>query len=312
MKATPIRAPWLAVLVVAFVAAAGYAATGRAPGPAAGARARASANAGANAMARADAQPGGWEALEPGLALGTFAIGSNGEHATLHVLRIDPAHFRFHLLNASAPGEGENHTAKEWCARRGWVACINAAMYRDDQKTAVGHMESRGHVNNAGWNADNDVLAFDPRDAAADAALPLREVTILDRTCDDAKNPAAHWKTLVQSIRMLDCHGETAWAKQARRWSTAAIGMDRDGNVLFLHARDALPVHDFVEGVRALPLHVSRLMYVEGGPEAQLSVHSGARAVELVGSYETGFWENDGNREAWPVPNVIAVERKGN
>ena len=32
--------------------------------------------------------------------------------------------------------------------------------------------------------------------------------------------------------------------------------------------------------------------------------------LELIGSYETGFLENDDNARAWPVPNVIGVVRR--
>ena len=48
-------------------------------------------------------------------------------------------------------------------------------------------------------------------------------------------------------------------------------------------------------------------MHVEGGPEASLSIRAGARKIDLSGSYETGFNENDSNAAQWPVPNVIRV-----
>lgn len=92
---------------------------------------------------------------------------------------------------------------------------------------------------------------------------------------------------------------------QAKEWSTAAIGLDRQVWVLFLHSRDPWSTHDFIEALRRLPLALSRAMYVEGGPEAQLYVRHGGR--ELVGSYESGFHESDDNPAAWPVPNVIGV-----
>ena len=242
-----------------------------------------------------------WNRLEPGLELGTFVVGeSHGDStATVHVLRIDPAKFSLTLLNASAPAEGTTHSMKDWCNRHGLVACVNASMYRDDEKTSVGLMKTRRHVNNPKVNGDNALLVFDgpggPR--------------ILDRACDGGDEAAAKYGTVVQDIRMLDCEGGNVWAPQPRRWSTAAIGQDSDGRILFIHARDPLPVHDLVDGLRGLPLHLTRLLYVEGGPEAQLYVAAGGEEHEFLGSFETGFWENDDNHDGWPVPNVIGVAR---
>ena len=241
-----------------------------------------------------------WASLEPGLALGTFTIGeSHGDsRATVHILRVDPEKFRFELLNASSPKEGQTHSAKEWCTRHGLVACINAAMYQADEKTSVGEMKTAAHTNNPKANDDNALFVFDGG-----------VTRLLDRTCDDPDETVESYGTVIQSIRMIDCDGKNVWAPQPKRWSTAAIGMDAAGNILFIHARDPLPVHDLVDGLRGLPLQLARLMYVEGGPEAQLYVHSGGEEDEFLGSYETGFWENDDNHAGWPIPNVVGLAR---
>lgn len=167
--------------------------------------------------------------------------------------------------------------------------------------SSVSLMRTAGHVNNGRLSKDNAILAFDPRDPGQP------QVRIIDRTCEDAPALMERYESLVQSIRMLDCHGKTAWAKQPRSWSTAAVGLDEQGRVLFVHARSPYPVHGLVEGLRKLPLRLVRLQYAEGGPEATLYVKAGGREVELIGSYETGFHESDDNAAAWPVPNVLAV-----
>jgi hypothetical protein len=48
-------------------------------------------------------------------------------------------------------------------------------------------------------------------------------------------------------------------------------------------------------------------MHVEGGPEASLSIHAGGVDLDLNGSYETGFNENEGEKSQWPIPNVLGV-----
>jgi hypothetical protein len=107
---------------------------------------------------------------------------------------------------------------------------------------------------------------------------------------------------------MLDCAGRNTWAQQDRRWSTAAVGTDDAGRVLFIHARSAWSTHDFIDVLKALPLGLKRLMYVEGGPEASLYLKVGGTVlVAEMGSFETGFREDDDNRVFWPLPNVIAI-----
>ena len=60
----------------------------------------------------------------------------------------------------------------------------------------------------------------------------------------------------------------------------------------------------------ALPLGITAAMHVEGGPEASLSIHAGGVDLDLNGSYETGFNENDGEKAQWPIPNVLGVARR--
>lgn len=251
--------------------------------------------------------PPDWVPLAAGLDLGTFA----GPHRSSHgdslvtVLRIDPAHWDLRLLNASASKDGASNTVRDWIAKTdGAVAGINASMFHHGG-ASVSLMRTRDHVNSKTLTKDNAILAFDPLSAA------LPPVRILDRTCENTTALMGSYGSLVQSIRMIDCEGDTTWAKQDKKWSTAAIGLDKEGRVLFVHARSPWAVHDLVERLRELPLGLTRLQYAEGGPEATLFVKVGGREIEKIGSYETGFNENDDNAAPWPVPNVVAVVKKG-
>lgn len=250
--------------------------------------------------------PPAWETLADGLELGTFAGPYPSSHgdSKISVLRIDTRTHDLRLLNASAPGEGQSRTVRSWVTRAGAVAGINASMFHHGG-SSVSLMRTRTHVNNAKLSKDNAILAFDPKSAG------LPPARILDRTCENTTALMGSYGSLVQSIRMIDCDGKTSWTKQPKKWSNAAIGLDKEGRVLFVHARSPWPVHDFVERLRELPLGLTRLQYSEGGPEATLYLKVGAREIERVGSYETGFVENDDNTDAWPVPNVVvAVPKK--
>jgi len=253
------------------------------------------------ALLQAAASP--WSPVAPGLELARLRspLPATSGDSTVLAVRIDPAVHSFRLLSAKLLGLPRNLTAPEWVEREGVLGVINASLFQADHSTSTGYMRDGAGVNNGVWNKDNAVFASGPLVAG------LPPVQIIDRRCQDGAALASQYRLLIQNIRMLDCQGHNTWAQQPRRWSAAAVGIDAEGRVLYLHARSAWSTHDLVEVLLALPLHLQRLMYVEGGPEASLYVKVGGRVLaNAVGSFETGFWENDDNASFWPLPNVLA------
>lgn len=245
--------------------------------------------------------PAAWRALDAGLDLGEFtsplAAGGDG---LIHVLRIDPRRWRLRLLNASAREDGKPLTARAWAKQEGLTAAINASMYQGDMKTSVSLMRAPAHVNNPRLSRDNAILAFD----ASDPSLP--PVQIIDRECQDFEALSGRYGSLVQSIRMVSCTGRNVWSPQEKAWSTAAIGIDRQGRVLFIHARAPYTTHNFVEALLGLPIELKNAMYAEGGHEAQMFVSAGGRQFEYLGGADNG--SDDGLAGlAWPIPNVIGI-----
>lgn len=251
----------------------------------------------------------GFRMLEPGLEWGVFEAPqpSTRGDSKIRVLRIDPTRFEVVLANASAPGEeGKTRTAREWSTAKDLVAAINASMFATDYRTSVSLMRTRDHVNNPRLSKDNAVLLFDPE--GGKKGLPAARIA--DRTCDDFEALREQYRGQVQNIRMISCDRRNVWAPQKRYWSTALVGQDGKGRLLFIHARSPWSTHDLIDNLLGLPIDLVRAMYVEGGPEAQLYVKSGDFEEEHVGSYETGFFERDDNTRAWPVPNVLGITRK--
>ncbi len=262
----------------------------------------AAAALGAALLAAVPAQPSGWETLEPGLEVRALdgPRGAAGD-GKIVVVRVDPARFELRLLNASA-GQGPSSTARGWAERAGASAAINASMYQEDYRTSVSLMRTRDHVNQRRVSKDRTVLAFDPLERG------LSPVRMIDRDCEELDRTARAYGTVVQSIRMISCERKNVWAPSERRTSAAAIGVDGKGRVLFIHARSAWPVHELVNALLALPLDLRQAMYVEGGPEAQLFARGGGREIERVGAFEAAPAAD--NRDAWPVPNVVAAVRR--
>jgi len=246
-----------------------------------------------------------WIQLEPGLGFGAFIspdkspVGDN----LIRILKIDPSRFQFRLLNASASPGGERLSAKQWAQKNGMVAAINASMYQADKRTSVSLMKTFGHVNNSWFSKDRALLVFDPKKRS------LPQAQILDRDCQSVDQLRTLYHTLVQSIRMISCEGKNVWEQQDKKWSTAAIGMNQTGDILFIHVRSPFSTHDLIDNLLKLPIQLKRAMYVEGGSEAQMYIHSGKNELEFVGSYSTGANETDANSLAWPIPNVVGITR---
>lgn len=246
-----------------------------------------------------------WVQLEPGLEFGAFIspekspVGDN----LIRILKIDPKRFQFRLLNASASPGGKRLSAKQWVRQNGMVAAINASMYQADKLTSVSLMKTFGHVNNSWYSKDRALLVFDSKKRS------LPHAQILDRDCQSVDQLRKLYHTLIQSIRMISCNGKNVWEQQDKKWSTAAIGMNQKGNILFIHVRSPFSTHDLIDNLLKLPIHLKRAMYVEGGSEAQMFVHSGKNELEFVGSYSTGTSETDANSLAWPIPNVVGITR---
>ncbi len=252
-----------------------------------------------------DGDPG-WQKLAQGLELGIFSAPLTSEigDSKVRVLRIDPQRYQLRLLNASASKNGRPLSAKQWSHRKGLVAAINASMYQEDYKSSVSLMRTRAHVNNPRLSKDMTILAFDRKGAA----VPL--VKIIDRQCEDFKIWQKKYRTLVQSIRMISCNGKNVWTKQPQKWSTAAIGIDERDRVLFIHVGSPYSTHDVIDILKKLPLNITRAMYAEGGPQAQLYINTGNHEHEFVGNYEIEIQGNMKKLLSRPVPNVVGITLK--
>lgn len=251
-------------------------------------------------------QKPGWQQLDKGLQLGTFLAPQAAVvgDSLVRVLRIDPKYYQLRLLNASRVENGVPLTPKQWCRQNGLVAAINPSMYQTDYKTSVSLMRTKVHINNPRLSKDMTILAFDRQSSDVPRAK------IIDRQCEDFQFWKQKYRTLVQSIRMISCTGKNVWKPQPRRWSTSAIGIDGQDNILFVHVRSLYSTHDLINILKKLPLNISRAMYTEGGPQAQLYINSGNKELELPGTYETS--SNDANEGSisWPLPNVVGISKR--
>lgn len=251
---------------------------------------------------------GDWESIAPGLELGTFAGPATplGD-GTITILRIDPQRWELRLLAASETGAPSHLTPRRWCEEHGLVAAINAGMFDRDYSTHMGFMSNGSHTNNPRVNHYRSVAAFGPRHEG----LPPFRIHDLDAPGASMDDVRAHYRCVVQNLRLIKRPAINRWSQQERRWSETALGEDRAGRVLFIFCRTPYTMHDLNETLVALPIDLVCAQHLEGGGLAQLSIRLGDFRRDYVGAYETGGNDKAGDGRTAPLPNVIGVAPRG-
>jgi hypothetical protein len=229
------------------------------------------------------------------------AIPAAGLEPCFDVVRADVA--RFHLRLLTKAQDGASQPAPQWREHYNLVAVTNAGMFHE-QGNPVGLLVQDGTALSKDNPAYGGYLAFDPVAASDTPAI------ITGRDCPgfDLAALRSRYRSLLQANRLVGCTGEPlAWA-DPKQYSASAIGLDRAGHVVFIHARAAVRMTELARAVATLG--VSGALFLEGGPEASLVVRGDTGELARVGSYESGFVENDENQSFWWLPNVIGLEAK--
>jgi len=270
-----------------------------------GAAALATPDDGATVRTDALACPAPVRELGPGITHERVAIDGTPAIPTtddcLDVVRIDLGGHRLRVLTALH--DGGARALDRWLTDEKLVAGINAGMFHDTLRS-VGLLVTADAINNADDNpAFGGFLAFDPVDPASP---PL---VVAGRDCPDfdLTGLRARYRSISQSYRLVGCDGEAITWKDPKAYSAAAIGVDRDGRLVLLHARAPHRMRELSK--TAATLDLAGAIFVEGGPEASLVVRARDGAVSRVGSFETGFLEDDSNQALWQLPNILGVER---
>jgi hypothetical protein len=246
----------------------------------------------------------GAHALAPGLTVEWIATNLASPaglgDGCLTLVRADPARYRLRVLAAAR--DGGRRTAPDWAAAFGLAAVTNSSMF-DERDRSIGLLVADGV--DVGAPRDNrrlgGFLAFDP--VAADAP----PVVIAGRDCPgfDLAALRAAYRSIVQDYRLLDCAGGPVAWQDPKVFSAAALGLDADGRVVFLHSRTPYRMADLSRVLAGL--HLRGALYLEGGPEASLYVRAGATTIAEIGSFETAFFDGS-NSAFWEIPNVVALE----
>jgi hypothetical protein len=245
-----------------------------------------------------------WQKLDQGLDYAEFksVLFPSSWDSCVSVLRIDSRNYKFKYLVASEI-DSTSLPLSEWAKKYALTAVINAGMYAKDYLTHVGYSKNSGRVHNSRvLKTYKSVLAFDPEKTG------LPEVRLMDLECEPFSSFKNKYRTLIQNIRMISCNRKNVWSQQPDKWSTAALGQDSTGRILFIFSRSPYSVHDFIEILLRLPIAISRAMYLEGGSPAGLYVTSGSIVIDKSGLEEDT--EPADSRFPQALPNVIGIVKK--
>lgn len=253
-----------------------------------------------------DSPPDGWRQLAPGMdmqVLSSTRVGAVGD-SKITIVRIDPQHWELVFAGITQPGERLSKTAREWSKSHNLTAAINAGMFATDGKTHVGYAKFREHINSKHINSYQSVMAFDPK---KDKGVPSFRIYDLDKSGVTMQSILSDYNSAIQNLRLIKKPGINVWKHQEREWSEAAIGEDKEGRILFIYSRSPFSMYDLNKELLESGIGVVAAQHLEGGPEAQLYLKTGNVEIEMFGSYETSYIEDDSNVNPWPIPNILGI-----
>ncbi len=247
-----------------------------------------------------------WTVLQPGVEYSAIPIkalaDSQPSDEQIHVLRINPERARFKLALASQKG-GHSRTLQDWARRENLVAAINLGMYQQDLLSHVGYLKHGPHMNSSKWNGYKAALVLGPDSTS----LPKAQLVDLDKPKE--KERIAHYQTVVQNLRLIKAPGVSVWKGSQKGWSEAALAQDQRGNLLFFFVRAPLPMRDFIALTLSPVFQVVKLVHLDGGPPAGLSIHAKTVNLDLAGVSNVQLLKSlPAPQQA--IPNILGVVRE--
>ena len=205
-----------------------------------------------------------------------------------HVILLHPSKFDvgFDLNNRITTQERlEQHTD--------WIVATNLGMFHIEPGASfsltTSYLKHNNNVLTNHWAKGHlGILAYN------------QDTVALLRKQDYLNNPN-QWTSAISLIRLVS-NGQVVWSKQAKFWSAVVIGQLTDGTLLLIHSRDGYSMNKLAHLALERYPDLVNLYYLEGGPEASLSIRNWG---DYAGSYETSYNENHANQKQWDIPNAL-------
>jgi len=246
-----------------------------------------------------------WRQVEDGLFVAEFKAPATTpfQKLSIFIIKIDPHNFQFQLLSISETGQAPM-TTLEWSKKYNLIGVINAGMYQTDLKSNVGFMKNFEHINNNHLNSTHQSIA---------AFNPIREdeppFYIYDLDQVEKDSVLTYYHTAIQNLRLIKRPGENRWQKQNEKWSEAALGQDKDGNVLFIYCRRPVSMYALNNALLRLPIGLVCAQHLDGGPHASLYFSHNGEFKYYIGAAEIHPAANK-VISGVALPNVIGFRKR--
>jgi len=232
-----------------------------------------------------------WEEIHKGVNLAKINISSLSEYnGELFIVKIDPNTIKPIIMIGDNLNQ-EPITAREWCEKYRLNIVMNLGMYHKDFKTHVGYLKNGEYINNPKWNSYKSALLIEPKKNG------LKYADIIDIDIEAEKSKIDEYNTIVQNLRLIKGSRINVWQKTSNLWSEAAIGIDKNKNLILLFTSTPLTMYDFNEIILKLPIGIVKAFHTDGGPPASLSINYGKFNINLSGNNISDTQE--------PIPNII-------
>lgn len=227
-------------------------------------------------------------------------LGSGADEGLLTLVYFDPEYFDLRLLTSAE--YGDPRPADRWLEEFGLVAVVNASMYLPNQRSTGLMIDHDRHNNPAVNPRFGGFLAF----GSADSTRP--RWVFAGEDCDgfSLEELRRRFPVVVQNYRLLDCTGQPFGWSDSRAYSSAAIGLDRRGWLVFAHSGAACRTAEFARWLARPRFGLTDAHFVEGGPEASLMLRDGGQELRVVGT-----WPGVRSPGFRDVPNVLGVVERG-
>jgi len=250
-----------------------------------------------------------WQKIDEGLHFQEFDSPQKSiiGDSKIKILKIDTKRFSLKLFTKSETKDSIL-TATEWSEKNKLPIVFNAGMFKKDYTSNVGFMKNYDHYNNKKYNKSyKSFIVFNPKKNN----LPNFDIVDISNE-KELKNLETKYNTIIQNLRMVNNNSKNVWSLGSKisQYSELCLGVDKSNNCLVLFSRSPYYLYDLNNILLDLPLNLKGLCHLEGGPEASISINYNNFHRSFIGSYETGFNENDDNEEFWELPNVIGVMKK--
>ena len=261
------------------------------------------------AQAKIQDEPDFWQKIDQGIFLATPKIPSAFHpeiDPTIVILSVNPVYFNFEFYSASESKKGSPKTASTWANQKGLNIAVNAGMDEPDYRpTGYARKGSKVFSPTPARNYSTRLLmgnsSFDIQNSACTNA----------NTGNRAMPGNAHTELGIGSLQ--DCDGLPVEWKKAKSLRASMVVMGKlqtdTGEVLIAFSRAPRTMIEFQQNLQELGFVFSNLVYLEGGPEASLSIRTQNLNRQWNGSFETGFVENDKTSEQFRIPNIIGIRK---